>query len=214
MSTDKGVIVPWSEQVYYGHQQNGYHGGAAPQEMSCPLIVLMDKSSAYSGLFRCEYPKPDWWSAAPVASPEFVEPTVTVTVPKRIGPPTLFDMEPEKKGPTKAGKKPKAAAEGADWIAALLKSQAYKDQKAMIRRHPVADELLQLSLAALDASGGIMTPAAFSKAAGVSTARLDGLIARMQRVLNVDGYEVLTFERKENRVELNVVKLKRQFDLE
>ena len=214
MGTDNSVIVPWSEHVYYGHQQNGYHGGASPQEMSCPLIVLMDKSSAYSGLFRCEYPKPDWWSAAPVASPEIVEPTVTVTVPTRIGPPTLFDMEPEKKEPAKTAKKSTVAAEGADWITALLKSQAYKDQKAMIRRHPVEDELMQVALAALDASGGIMTPAAFAKAAAVSTARLVGLIAVMQRVLNVDGYEILAFERNENRVELNVAKLKRQFDLD
>ena len=45
-------------------------------------------------------------------------------------------------------------------------------------------------------------------------ARLDGLIARMQRLLNVDGYEILTLNRTENRVELNVSKLKRQFDVE
>ena len=31
--------------------------------------------------------------------------------------------------------------------------------------------------------------------------------------VNVDGYEILTFSRTENRIELNVVKLKRQFDL-
>ncbi len=214
MGADNTVIVPWSEQVYYGHQQNGYHGGATPQEMICPLVVLMDKSSAYSGLSRCEYPKPDWWSAAPVASPEIVEPTVTIAVPKQTGPPTLFDMELDKEEQEKPTPKPAVTPESADWIAALLASQAYQDQKAMVRRHPVEDHLMQTGLAALDASGGIMTPAAFAKAAGVSTARLDGLVARMQRVLNVDGYEILTFERNENRVELNVAKLKRQFDLD
>ena len=59
-----------------------------------------------------------------------------------------------------------------------------------------------------------MTPIAFSKAADVPAARLDGLISRIQRLLNVDGYEILTLSRSENRIELNVVKLKRQFDLE
>ena len=48
----------------------------------------------------------------------------------------------------------------------------------------------------------------------MSIARLDGLIARMQRILNVDGYEILTLDRNENRVELNIAKLKRQFDLD
>lgn len=84
----------------------------------------------------------------------------------------------------------------------------------MIRRHPVEDEVLQLCLSALDSSGGIMTPAAFAKAADVPMARLDGLVVKMQRVLNVDGYEILTLDRTENRVELNVAKLKRQFDLD
>ena len=112
IGTDNSVIVPWSERVYYGHQQNGYHGGASPQEMTCPLIVLMDRSSAYSGLFRCEYPKPDWWSAAPVASPDIVESTVTVTVPKATKPSTLFDKEPEEKEPAKTGKKSQSGGRG------------------------------------------------------------------------------------------------------
>lgn len=61
---------------------------------------------------------------------------------------------------------------------------------------------------------GILTPAAFCKATNLPAGRLDGLMSRMQRLLNVDGYEVLVFSRAENRIELNVAKLKRQFDLE
>lgn len=212
---DKSVIVPWTEKVYYGRQQNGYHGGATPQEMVCPLILLTDKTSAYSGLYRCEYPKPDWWSAAPVASPTVEEPQVTISIPVKVAPPTLFDMESDEKSVARSTKEEKKGAKaGSDWIAALFESQAYKDQKTMIRRHPVEDEVLQTCLSALDSSGGIMTPAAFAKAADVPMARLDGLVVKMQRVLNVDGYEILTLDRTENRVELNVAKLKRQFDLD
>jgi hypothetical protein len=60
----------------------------------------------------------------------------------------------------------------------------------------------------------MMTPASFSKGADIPAARLDGLIVLIQRLLNVDGYEVLTFSRAENRIELNVAKLLRQFDLD
>ena len=212
---DESVIVPWSEKVYYGGQQNGYHGGATPQEMVCPLILLTDKTSAYSKLVRCEYPKPDWWSAAPVASHEADEPQVTIAVPQQVGPPTLFDLDPENTpvADPKKEEKPAASTRDSDWITALLQSQAYKDQRAMIRRHPVEDNVMESCLSALDASGGIMTPTAFAKAADVPIARLDGLVVKMQRVLNVDGYEILTLDRNENRVELNVGKLKRQFDL-
>jgi hypothetical protein len=216
---DQAVILPWTEAVYYGRQQNGYHGGATPQEMVAPLILLTDKSSAYSGLYRCEYPKPDWWSAAPVAAPVVEESQVIVRIPLPSGQQTLFDNIPaheegkaevEAKGHVEP--QPEAVSDG--WIERLLASRAYKDQKTMIRRHAPDDTLVRSSMAVLSSNGGIMTPAAFARAADVPMARLDGLIARMQRLLNVDGYEILTLDRHENRIELNVSKLKRQFDLD
>jgi hypothetical protein len=205
------VIVPWSEAIYYERQHNGYHGGATPQEMVCPLVVLRDKSSAYSGLFPCEYPKPEWWSMPPTAT---VEPSPVSAPPKHRE--TLFDdMPEEREEPVRpAPAVPPVTVSPKDWIKRLLSSQAYKAQKAMIRRHAPDDALVESSLAALDASGGIMTPAAFAKATDLPPARLDGLIARMQRLLNVDGYEILTLNRNENKVELNVAKLKKQFDLD
>lgn len=221
------VIVPWSEKVYYSRQQNGYHGGATPQEMVCPLVLLTDKTSAYSGLYRCEYPKPEWWSAAPIASPVIEEPQVTITIPPdeaatKTGTPTLFDLEElekvEGRRPKDGGTKTQPSAlsqESSDsWIDSLFTSQAYKDQKAMLRRHPVDEAVLRACLMALNASGGIMTPTAFAKAAEIPLVRLDGLVRQIARVLNVDGYEILTLDRTENRMELNVAKLKRQFDLE
>jgi hypothetical protein len=209
------VIVPWAETIYYGRQQNGYHGGATPQEMVSPLVILMDKTSTYSGLFPCEYPKPDWWLARPVASLVVEEQPkpVTVVAPKR--PRDLFDGPLEEEptqivAPTKKVPQTVPAA----WLDRLFASAGYKDQKDFVRRHAPEDDLVRRCLEALNSSGGIMTPAAFSKAADIPAARLDGLIARIQRLVNVDGYEILTFSRSENRIELNVPKLKRQFDLD
>ena len=56
--------------------------------------------------------------------------------------------------------------------------------------------------------------AADGGAADVAAGRLDGLIVQIQRIVNVDGYEILTLSRSENRIALNVPKLKRQFDLD
>jgi hypothetical protein len=184
------VIVLWTETIYYGPQQNGYHGGATPQEMVCPLVILRDKSSAYSGLFPCEYPKPEWWSMAPTATATG-EPSPVSAPPKHRE--TLFDDMPEER---EEPVRPAPAVQPVpvlpkDWIKRLLSSQAYKAQKAMVRRHAPDDAVVESSLAALDASGGLMTPAAFAKVADLPPARLDGLIARMQRLLNVDGYEIL-----------------------
>ena len=211
------IIVPWSEAIHYKRKQHGYHGGATPQEMVCPLVILTDKSSAYSGLVECAYPKPEWWSPAPVASPVEAEPRVHVTVPS--GPPTLFDKlepEPEVVATEKVAEPSSIEVQPAsvDWIDRLLKSQAYKDQRAKIKRHPLADETVRASLVALTANGEIMTPVAFANAANVPVARLDGMISKLQRMLNVDGYEIITMDRTENRVELSIAKLKRQFDVE
>lgn len=207
------VIVPWTEAIYYERQHNGYHGGATPQEMVCPLVILRDKSSAYSDLFPCEYPKPEWWSSAPTATT--VIENVTVPALPRVRE-SLFDDLPEEPDepaePVQTAKSVPAPTK--DWIQKLLASPAYKDQKAMIRRHAPEDALVESTLAALDANGGIMTPAAFAKAADLPPARLDPLVAQLKRLLNVDGYEILTLNRNENKVELNVARLKRQFDLD
>ena len=49
---------------------------------------------------------------------------------------------------------------------------------------------------------------------GVPALRIDGLIAKLQRLLNYDGYDVLRLDRDQARVVLNLDLLKRQFDLD
>ena len=200
------LIVPWSEQIWYKRQQHGYHGGATPQEMICPLVILTDKSSDYAGLTGCSYSKPDWWSPAPVAAPVEAEASTRLSCPqavRRAFSTCLLAANRQSplqrtRSPTSARKRRRAGSTG------LIASQAYRDQKALVRRHAPEDALAQRCLIALNAQGGIMTPAAFAKAADLPEGRLDGLISRMQRLLNVDGYEILTFSRNENRIELNI----------
>jgi len=213
------IIVPWTEKIRYKRQQHGYHGGATPQEMVCPLIILTDKSSSYNGLQLCNFTKPDWWSPAPIAAPVKEEPPAPIiTLPNRL--PSLFDnladdlIETVVPPRVDISKPSSNGSLGNDWIDKLISSQAYKSQKEFVRRHAPDDEIVKRCLQALATQGGIMTPVAFAKAADVRAGGLDGLIAKIQRVLNVDGYEILTFSRNENRVELNISKLLRQFDLE
>jgi hypothetical protein len=122
--------------------------------------------------------------------------------------PSLFDKlrdEPEEPKPQKLN--------AAGWIDRLFASPVYKNQKEQIRRHAPEDDVVRRALIVLEGSGGLMTPAAFSNAAEIPAARLDGLVARIQRLLNVDGYDVMTLNRSENKIELNVARLRRQFDL-
>ena len=144
----------------------------------------------------------------------------SIVINKGKQPIDLFDFfRDEEEKPVAVTTRPKPNSgttpnESHKWLDRLFASPGYRDQKEFVRRHAPEDILVRRCLEALDSSGGIMTPAAFSNVADIPSARLDGLIARIQRLLNIDGYEILTFSRSENRIELNVPKLKRQFDLD
>jgi len=216
------IIVPWSERIHYKQKQHGYHGGATPQEMVCPLVILTDRSSISPGLSHCSYPAPDWWRATPAATPVEPEAVIHVTVPS--GQPTLFDKLEEDEADKGGRRKDKSVTSippssssphpSDDWIDRLLASQAFKDQKARIKRHPPHDSVIRQVLETLNVAGGFLTPGAFIKETNMPAARLDQVIANIRRVLNVDGYEILVIDRTENKVQLNIAKLKRQFDIE
>ena len=66
---------------------------------------------------------------------------------------------------------------------------------------------------ALSSRGGSMTTPALAIAIGMAEHRLSGLIAVLQRLLNVEGYAILDRQDAANTVSLNVALLKKQFDL-
>ena len=77
----------------------------------------------------------------------------------------------------------------------------------------MADDVFSRLLAAVDARGGKITSAALARAIEYPPLRLRGLLAVAQRVLNVDGYAVLTRDETSDTVELDRNLLCRQFDL-
>ena len=173
------VIVPWTETIYYERQQNGYHGGATPQEMVCPLVILTRTRAAPTpACYPCEYPKPEWWSSAPVAT---AVGRGTARCRARLVPSGPTACSTTMRRGSEAGRTTRRSRSAADsrsrrGSSDCFASQAYKDQKELVRRHAPEDELVRRCLEALDASGGIMTPAAFSKAADVpagTAGRLD-----------------------------------------
>ena len=68
-------------------------------------------------------------------------------------------------------------------------------------------------LTALDGAGGKMTATALARRLETPLFRLRGLLAVVQRVLNVEGYAVLGRDEASDTVELDRDLLLRQFDL-
>jgi hypothetical protein len=75
------------------------------------------------------------------------------------------------------------------------------------------DDVFGNLLAALDGAGGKMTATALARRLQTPPFRLRGLLAVVQRVLNVEGYAVLGRDEPSDTVELNRDLLLRQFDL-
>jgi hypothetical protein len=209
------VTVPWDEGLRYGTAKNGYHGGVTPQEMLAPLMLLASASTLpRKGLVPCRLQPPAWWE----------EPVMPATSPaarpaerpaRTARPRTLFDYEepiapaPELDVPVPAPPRPAPPST----LQALLRSEIYGTQKQLVQKHLPDDTTVLSVLEALDQHGGTLTFAALAQQAGVLPLRLDGLLAKLQRLLNVDGYEVLQVDRTQNRVTLNVPLLRRQFEL-
>jgi hypothetical protein len=200
------VIVPWSELLRYGPKKNGYHGGATPQEMLIPISILWPELNLPEGLGELPVELPSWWTEPTAARPmaAVVEQPARPTKDKVI-PPTLFDQP-------KAT--PVAPSPEVPWIKALLQSEVFAVQKKLAGRVRIDDVALQRLLVALVSRGGSMTAPALAGAFGVPEHRLPGLLAVMQRLLNVEGYAILDRQDAANTVVLNVPLLKKQFELD
>jgi PglZ domain len=211
------VIVPLDEGLRYSMARNGYHGGATPQEMLAPLVLLTPVSGqSRKGLVPCRLPTPSWWEEqAPEGTPPRIErrtrqvDAMMISLP---GQPDLFTQVPP---PSAEGAEEVVAAPPAvPWPEKLLSSPAYQSQKELVQKHLPDDTTVMRCMEALDRHGGTLTPAALAQQAGILPLRLDGLLAKLQRLLNVDGYEVLMIDHVQNRVTLNVPLLHRQFELD
>ena len=99
------------------------------------------------------------------------------------------------------------------WVEQLLLSPVLAQQKKLAGRHVPSDAELVRILTILDGRGGKLTTRALARLVNLHEIRLTGLLAKLIRVLNIDGYAVLEVENASDTVELNVALLRKQFEL-
>lgn len=215
LADGKRLIAPWSEKLRYGIKKNGYHGGVTPQEMVVPIVALSSSEAFPAGWTEAAVDSPAWWDAPVrlVAVTEPVQPKLKPAVP----PATLFDLIDEQKQEATQVPAELPAAVVDDsvpaWVSRLLGTPVFATQKQLGGRAVPADDVFSRLLTALDRRGGKMTSVAMARALDYPPLRLRGLLAVAQRVLNVDGYAVLSRDEVSDTVELNRELLLVQFDL-
>ncbi|MCE9553884.1 MAG: BREX-2 system phosphatase PglZ [Planctomycetes bacterium] len=202
------LIAPWTEKLRYGIKKNGYHGGLTPQEMVVPIVVLSSSQSFPAGWTEASVDSPDWWDA-PLRVTKSIEPTTP-----KLKPATLFDLidQQEEQAPAEPPQ-PSTDDAAPPWVSRLVSAPVFAAQKQLGGRAVPADEVFTRLLSLLDRRGGKMTSVALARALDYPPLRLRGLLAVAQRVLNVDGYAVISRDEASDTVELNRDLLLVQFDL-
>ena len=187
----KTLIAPWTERLRYGAKKNGYHGGITPQEMVVPIAVLCSTGSYPVG-----------WVEAPVDTPYWWEEQATYG--------SICDSEAEK---LMLNGQPDSGQQVPEWLTALLISPIYHAQKKLAGRLAPADNVFTEVLVTLENQGGKMTSAMLARTVSCPSTKLHELLTVMQRVLNIEGYAVLTYNKAFDLVELNQDLLCQQFNL-
>jgi hypothetical protein len=196
------LIALWSERVRYAQKQNGYHGGVASQEVVIPLGIYCSGRLQVPGWVEMGSEVPGWWEAE---SPGLIPTVSPVAMP--VSRPVL-GRAPQ--GDLFPGGVQAAAP---SWVDQLLASPVFQAQKRLVARMGIPDERIRQCLLALDERGGKLTRSALARLVGMPLARMAGLIAALRRLLNVEGYPVLTLDEDSDTVTLNRALLDRQFQL-
>ncbi len=185
--------------------------------MVAPLIILADATAREPVPEPCE-PRPlPWWDGpGEVRRPEPVRDTPPPPPSKPRKPAGyLFPLEPADAEPGQVARSGEETVPSvAGRLGRLVGSETYKAQRQAVRKFAPEDEAVVRALSALMDQGGSMRPAALARAVGQPALRIDGFIAKLQRLLNVDGYDVVRLDRQRDLVELDEALLRRQFDLE
>ena len=211
------LIAPWSEKIRYSMKKNGYHGGVTMQEIVIPLSVLTARDDIPEGWSEPPADTPDWWFT-PLEKLPVSEEQLTVQPVKplrRKSPGLLFDMEPGEPETVSTSEPSESVTPGniPTWLDRLFGSPVLGEQKKLGGRTLPQDDVIRELLIALNDQGGKLTSAALAHKMKLPAFRLPGLLAAIQRVLNVEGYSILTKDEASDTIELNCNLLCRQFDL-
>jgi hypothetical protein len=182
----------------------------APQEMVIPITVLASTALHVPDWSEAPDPTPDWWEDAIVSPRAPVEVPAVKPQPRKT-PELLWDHAEQELPVT--GEAHPAKATTPVWVPALLACPLFAEQKRLGGRTVPPDEVFGRFLTVLDGAGGKMTAPALARRLEMPLFRLRGLLAVVQRVLNVEGYAVLGRDEPSDTVALDRDLLLRQFDL-
>jgi len=208
------VMLTDDTSRYVGSTHAGEHGGATLAEVVAPCLLIgcedrvgdaiEDKSQAPRAAYV-----PAWWhfdvSAQASGGVEDVVDAPPEKAPAKVKAQLVLPIAPE----------PEVAAAAA--VAKVMAPEASAfSRSAVLAARTTASARVQVVRAVdvLIERGGQMSGDAFAAAIGVLGYRVGGHIAKLQEVMNLDGYEVLRWDGGARQVHLDRGKLGQLFEVE
>lgn len=201
------VVMMWRDDARYGAARAGYHGGASLAELTVPVLVYQQSlaQGAPDGWEQAPPQAPTWWNDPVLASPAQADPAAVKKPRKKAvvdtAGPALFDLEA-----TAAVRQP------AELVDRVLATSVYADQMRLAGRG-ASTTLVEAVLRALVPRDGRAHVDTVAAAAGMSPTSFGLGIAVVKRVLNVEGYEILSVDSDGVTLRLDLDLLKDQFGL-
>lgn len=209
------VMIADDAHRYGGGTGSGEHGGASLAEVVAPCLLIgcADVPAAVDDAGQAVRPAsaPSWWFFD-VGEPEAAE-AASDDRPKKPRKPTKKPAELQQFLPTFV---PPPPPEPVVVVAATAKASPLESSELFLARTSDARTRAQALRAVefLRARRGVAGSAAFAAELGEFAARVQGVVAKLQEILNVDGYQVLRYDRQNQQVLLDLEKLAQQFDVE
>ena len=200
------IVLPWSETVRYGSKRNGYHGGVSLQEAVVPVGVYVGPGETLDGWEPVPVSYPSWWFTEEPDPAGFHLPA-----PGRKQAGTEAPRDPQRDLFTEAARS--RSADATRWDP-LFASEVYAAQRQLAGQGAPDDDTVRAALDALfEARGRLPAASLATRLMSIPAPHMRSVIAGLQRLLNVDGYPVLRFSGRTERVDLDGALLVKRFEL-
>ena len=204
------VVVAATSLVRYHSKKTGYHGGCADMEMVIPLAVLAcERDQMPEGWDAVDQAVPNWWNPEQLIQSE--EPKITAQ-PK----PAKTQRKREVENNLELALVDEVVAPGvsASWVDKLMLSQVLLEQIEHVGMRDAQIDLLRAFLMSMDRWRGNAALSALAKELDLPSIRLRGAVAQWKRLLNVDGYDIVSEETESERLLFNKDLAMKQFCVE
>lgn len=203
------IVAAWREDIRYTSRKGGYHGGASLAEMTVPILVLVPTMDAMPdgwSVIEPESVTPRWWHPrrtteppAPTPAPSRKSGRGTARPPEDSAPLFTLDEVPAATAATTLGMR-------------LVATEIYAAQRSRVPRAPDKNEIAAVIDALVEADNRLPVTTVAAKA-GRAKRNPELVATTLQRLLNVEGYPILSLADDGRTLRLDVETLRLQFGL-